>query len=151
MLADHPDQWEQLARDPALAPQAAEEVLRFEPVAPFTARVMLEDVEFRDVTFPEGTVVMACQWTANRESEGDERPDCFDITAARSSAKSLTFGAGPHFCLGPSRCGGQEGSRPGPNCRKALDGEPRYGTITGPTAGVLADSLQPDPPPVVSC
>ena len=75
-------------------------MLRFEPVAPFTARVMLEDVEFRDVTFPQGTVVMACQWTANRESEGDADPASFDIRAERGAAKSLTFGAGPHFCMG---------------------------------------------------
>ena len=135
MFADHPDQWELLARDPALAPQAAEEVLRFEPVAPFTARVMLEDVEFRDVTFPQGTVVMACQWTANRESEGDADPASFDIASPRGAAKSLTFGAGPHFCLGANlaRAELQEGlaflapRMPG----LALDGEPVYDTITG--------------------
>jgi cytochrome P450 len=135
MFADHPGQWKLLADDPALAPQAAEEVLRFEPVAPFTARVMLEDVEFRDVTFPQGTVVMACQWTANRESEGDEDPDKFDITAPRGSAKSLTFGAGPHFCMGANlaRAELQEGlaflapRMPG----LALDGEVVYDTITG--------------------
>ncbi len=135
MFADHPDQWELLARNPSIAPQAAEEVLRFEPVAPFTARVMLEDVEFRDVTFPQGTVVMACQWTANRESEGDEDPTSFDITSPRGAAKSLTFGAGPHFCLGANlaRAELQEGlaflapRMPG----LALDGEPVYDTITG--------------------
>jgi cytochrome P450 len=135
MFADHPDQWELLARDPSLAPQAAEEVLRCEPVAPFTARVMLEDVEFRDVTFPQGTVVMACQWTANRESEGDADPEDFDIRAERGAAKSLTFGAGPHFCLGMNlaRAELQEGlaflapRMPG----LALDGEPVYDTITG--------------------
>jgi cytochrome P450 len=135
MFAGHADQWERLGRDPLLAPQAAEEVLRFEPVAPFTARVMLEDVEFRDVTFPQGTVVMACQWTANRESEGDADPQQFDIFAARGTAKSLTFGAGPHFCLGSNlaRAELQEGlaflapRMPG----LALDGEPVFETITG--------------------
>ena len=135
MFADHPDQWELLARDPSLAPQAAEEVLRYEPVAPFTARVMLEDVEFRDVMFPKGTVVIACQWTANRESEGDADPTSFDITAPRGAAKSLTFGAGPHFCLGMNlaRAELQEGlaflapRMPG----LTLDGEPVYDTITG--------------------
>jgi cytochrome P450 len=109
MFADHPAQWEQLAQDPSLAPQAAEEVLRFEPVAPFTARVMLEDVEFREVTFPQGTVVMACQWTANRESEGDADPTSFDILSPRGSAKSLTFGAGAHFCLGANLARGAAG------------------------------------------
>jgi cytochrome P450 len=97
--------------------------------------VMLEDVEFRDVTFPKGTVVMACQWTANREAEGDAKPESFDITAQRGAAKSLTFGAGPHFCLGSNlaRAELQEGlaflapRMPG----LALDGEPVYETVTG--------------------
>jgi cytochrome P450 len=135
MFADHPGQWERLAREPELAPRAAEEVLRFEPVAPFTARVLLEDVEFRDVEFPQGTVVIACQWTANRESEGDVDPKDFDILADRGAARSLTFGAGPHFCLGMNlaRAELQEGlaflapRMPG----LALGGEPVYDTITG--------------------
>ena len=135
LFAGHPEQWALLAADPSLAPQAAEEVLRFEPVAPFTARVLLEDVEFRGVTFPRDTVVIACSWSANREAEGDDDPDSFDITAPRGAAKSLTFGAGPHFCLGANlaRAELQEGfaflatRMPG----LALDGEPVYDTITG--------------------
>ena len=135
LLADHPDQWRMLGEDASLAPAAAEEALRFEPVAPFTSRVLQETVEFRDIEFPAGSVVFASAWNANRESEGDEHPERFDITAARSSAKSLTFGAGAHFCLGSNlaRAELQEGltflaaNMPG----LALDGEPRYGTITG--------------------
>ena len=37
---------------PALAEQAVEEALRYEPITPFTARIVTEDVTFRDVTFP---------------------------------------------------------------------------------------------------
>ena len=135
MLARHPDQWELLQDDPSLASAAAEEVLRFEPVAPFTSRVVVEPVEFRDVEFPAGSVIIASAWNANRESTGDDRPEEFDITAPRGAAKSLTFGAGPHFCLGSNlaRAELQEGlaflaqRMPG----LELDGEPRYGTITG--------------------
>jgi cytochrome P450 len=135
LLADHPDQWRMLGEDPSLAPAAAEETLRFEPVAPFTSRVLHETVEFRDIEFPAGSVVFASAWNANRESEGDDRPERFDITATRGSAKSLTFGAGAHFCLGSNlaRAELQEGltflaaNMP----ELALDGEPRYGTITG--------------------
>ena len=54
LFAEHPDQWELLAERPELAPAAVEEVLRFEPITPFTARIMLEDVEYRGVTFPRG-------------------------------------------------------------------------------------------------
>jgi cytochrome P450 len=135
LFAGHPGQWEALGADPALAPQAAEEVLRFEPVAPFTTRVMLEDVEFREVMFPAGTVVFASAWNANREAEGDSAPERFDITAQRGAAKSLTFGAGAHFCLGANlaRAELQEGlAFLAPRMRGLeLDGEPVYDTITG--------------------
>jgi cytochrome P450 len=131
LFAGHPEQWEKLGDDPSLAPRAAEEILRFEPVAPFTARILLEEVVFRDVTFPEGTVVFASAWNANREAEGDAEPERFDITADRGTAKSLTFGAGPHFCLGANlaRAELQEGlAFLAPRLRGL---EPRYGTITG--------------------
>ena len=76
-----------------------EEVLRFEPITPFTARLLHEEVEYRDVTFPAGTVVMVCAFTGNRDGvDGDA--DGFDITADRGDAKPLTFGAGIHYCLG---------------------------------------------------
>jgi cytochrome P450 len=135
LFASHPEQWAALGADDSLAPQAAEEVLRFEPVAPFTSRVLLEDVEFRDVAFPAGTVVFASAWNANREAEGDSDPERFDITTERGTAKSLTFGAGAHFCLGANlaRAELQEGLAflaPRMN-RLALDGEPVYDTITG--------------------
>jgi cytochrome P450 len=96
LFAEHPGQWELLAGNPQLVPQAVQEVLRFEPVTPFTARVCLEQVEHRGVIFPAGTIVAVCAERANREGEDGER---FDITAARD-ARLLTFGAGTHYCLG---------------------------------------------------
>jgi cytochrome P450 len=135
LFADHRDQWRALGEDPSLAPAAAEEILRFEPVAPFTSRVLLEDVEFRDVEFPAGSVVFASAWNANRESTGDEHPESFDITAARGSARSLTFGAGPHFCLGMNlaRAELQEGVAFLAQRMTGLElaGEPVFGSITG--------------------
>src|SRR5207302_4304375 len=55
LLAEHPDQWSLLAEDESLAEAAVEEALRYEPITPFTARLTTEDVEWRDVTFPEGS------------------------------------------------------------------------------------------------
>jgi cytochrome P450 len=96
LFAAHPGQWELLAGDPALAARAVEEVLRAEPITPFTARICTEQVEHRGVTFPTGTIVAVCAERANREQERGEE---FDITAVRDG-RLLTFGAGAHFCLG---------------------------------------------------
>ncbi len=96
LFAGHPAQWALLAAEPALAPRAVDEVLRFEPVTPFTARICLEQLEHRDVVFPAGTIVAVCAERANREGEGGES---FDITAPRGT-RLLTFGAGTHYCLG---------------------------------------------------
>jgi cytochrome P450 len=96
LFAGHPAQWALLAGDPALVPRAVDEVLRFEPVTPFTARICLEQVEHRDVIFPAGTIVAVCAERANREGGAGEE---FDITATRD-ARLLTFGAGTHYCLG---------------------------------------------------
>ncbi|HEY2570604.1 MAG TPA: cytochrome P450 [Solirubrobacteraceae bacterium] len=104
LLAEHHDQWELLAEDPSLAERAVEEALRYEPITPFTARILTEEVVYRDVTFPEGTVVMVCAFTGNRdlphEEAGPRGADSFDITADRGRARPLTFGAGVHYCLG---------------------------------------------------
>jgi len=101
LFALHPDQWKLLGRSLDLGPQAVsravQEVLRFEPITPFTARICRSDIEYRDVLFPAGTIVAICTERANREdiSAGEE----FDITAERDP-RLLTFGAGVHFCLG---------------------------------------------------
>ncbi len=104
LLAEHPDQWRSLVADPTLAPAAAEEALRFEPITPFTARMTSEELTYRDVTFPEGTIVMVCAFTGNRDLPAGEQgaggPDRFDITAERGRARALTFGAGVHYCVG---------------------------------------------------
>jgi len=96
LFAGHPAQWALLASDPGLAPRAVDEVLRFEPVTPFTARICLEQVEHRGAIFPAGTIVAVCAERANREADAGEE---FDIGAARD-ARLLTFGAGTHYCLG---------------------------------------------------
>ncbi len=134
LFAAHPDQWELLASQPELAPDAVEEVLRFEPITPFTARLLHEEVEYRDVTFPEGTVVMVCALSGNRDGvDGD--PYAFDITAERGPKKPLTFGAGIHYCLGANlaRAELQEALAflPGRMPGLALDGEAELGSLHG--------------------
>jgi cytochrome P450 len=146
LLAEHPQQWELLAQDPSLADSAVEEALRYEPITPFTARITTEDVVFRDVTFPEGTIVIVCAFTGNRDLDGEDagdgagedgagRPDAFDITAERGRARPLTFGAGVHYCLGANlaRAELQEGLAFLSQRLHGLelDGEPVYESVSG--------------------
>lgn len=101
LLAADPEQWQALRADPlGMAPRAASEALRFEPITPFTARLLTEDVEYRGVTFPAGTPVMVCSFTGNRDPEVFTNPEEFDITVDREKARILTFGAGIHYCVG---------------------------------------------------
>ena len=131
LFAGHPGQWALLAGDPGLVPRAVHEVLRFEPVTPFTARICLEQVTCRDVIFPAGTIVAVCAERANRQGADGES---FDITAPRGT-RLLTFGAGTHYCPGANlaRAELEEAlaflapRTPG----LALDGPPQLGGIEG--------------------
>jgi cytochrome P450 len=160
LLAEHPDQWQALVDDPSLAGAAVEEALRFEPITPFTARITVEDVEYRGVTFPKDTIVMVCAFTGNRDlpaapgagggagddagasgggesggDAGDPGGWRFDIAAERPRARVLTFGAGVHYCLGANlaRLELEEGLRFLAERMPglALDGEPEYESILG--------------------
>jgi cytochrome P450 len=139
LLAQHPEQWQLLVDDPDLAEAAVDEALRFEPITPFTARMTTEDVEFRDVSFPSGTIVMVCTFTGNRDlaedARGPDGTDSFDITAVRGRARELTFGAGVHYCVGANlaRLELREAlSFLAQRVRRLeLDGDPVFESITG--------------------
>ncbi|CRZ13220.1 cytochrome P450 [Mycolicibacterium neworleansense] len=99
VLAEHPDQRRQLVENPALIPQAIEELLRFEPPAPHVARYVTRDVEFYGQTVPEGSVMMMLIGAAVRDSR-QFPPDgeVFDIH--REQRQHLAFSVGTHYCLG---------------------------------------------------
>ena len=136
LFAEQPSQWELLASRPAeLASQAANEVLRYEPITPFTARLVQQELEYRDVSFPEGTLLFACAATANRDGEAFVNPDVFDISIDRGRTPVLTFGFGDHFCLG-AQLARMEITESlaflAPRMRALrIDGEPRFGSIKG--------------------
>jgi len=101
VFTDHPEQWKLLAEQPDLAPRAVEECLRFLGAVRGTARFASEDIEYRDVVFPAGTLVAISLAMANQDPEVTDDPKSFDITRQTSSPQ-MTLGSGIHHCLGAS-------------------------------------------------
>jgi hypothetical protein len=98
-FAAHPDQWRLLGKRPELATQAVEEVMRWAPTVPTTFRFALEDVQLNEVHLPAGAFVLVCAQAANRDPRVFPDGSRLDITRRREAAH-LTFGGGPHYCLG---------------------------------------------------
>lgn len=102
VYTEHPEQWRALADDPGLAPRAVEESLRFLGAVRGTARIASEDIEYRDVVFPAGTLVAVSLASANFDPDvvpGD--PEVFESTR-QMAVPQMTLGAGIHHCLGAS-------------------------------------------------
>lgn len=102
LLAEHPDQWAALRADPeGRARPAVDEVLRFAPVTPFTARTLHEPLELRGVRFEPEAILLVCAQAANRDPlVAGPDPQRFDLAVERPALRALTFGAGVHYCLG---------------------------------------------------
>jgi cytochrome P450 len=98
-LLDHPEALERVRQDRALIPQTVNEVLRFNfGGIGGTQRFALEDFEFKGRKFRKGQLVMLSMGGASHDPEIYEDPDRFDID--RNPDNLLTFGLGPHYCLG---------------------------------------------------
>ena len=99
VLAEHPDQRRELVENPALIPQAIEELLRYEPPAPHMSRYVTRNVTLYDQTVPEGSVMMMLLGAACRD-ERQFGPDASKFDIHREVRPHLTFSVGTHFCLG---------------------------------------------------
>jgi cytochrome P450 len=100
VLSDNPDARRELVADPSLIPNAIEETLRYEPSSTQIARWTARDVEIHGQTVPAGSAFLCLAGSANRDERVFEDPDRYDIH--RRIGHHLTFGYGPHFCLGAS-------------------------------------------------
>jgi cytochrome P450 len=99
-LLTRPDLWQKLVADPALVPDAVEELSRIIPIsasAGFT-RIATEDVELGGQTIRAGDAVVAELGMANRDPEVFDHPE--EIDFHRGSVPHVTFGHGVHHCLG---------------------------------------------------
>ena len=100
LFAEHPEQWKLLAERPELAGKAVEETMRFFGAVRSTGRFASEDIEYKGVLFPKGTLVVPSLVLANRDSAVFNEPNTFDITREPAGQPQMTFGAGIHYCLG---------------------------------------------------
>jgi cytochrome P450 len=101
-LADHPDAWERVYAEPEYAASVIEEVLRLDSTAPGPVRKACPAFTYQDRDFPEGEVSVLSIWSANRDESfwGD---DAQQFDPDRDNAgQHLSFGHGPHYCLGAS-------------------------------------------------
>ena len=98
LFAEHPDQWALLAERDELAPRAVEEVMRVQGAVAVAPRVVVEDFELDGYRLGAGALLSLSTVSANHDPAVYEAPHSFDITAEREP--QLTFGGGPHFCLG---------------------------------------------------
>lgn len=84
--------------DPEDIASAVDEGLRLDAPIPFVARVATEDVTLSGTVVPSGERVLAIIAAANRDPDFVADPDRFLLGRQRNQA--LSFGGGPHFCLG---------------------------------------------------
>ncbi|MDQ3335469.1 MAG: cytochrome P450 [Myxococcota bacterium] len=97
-LLRHPAELARLRANPTLIENAIEELLRFDSPVQFAPRVALERTEVDGVTLEKEIPIMLALGAANRDPRRYERAEELDVT--RADPKPLSFGGGPHFCVG---------------------------------------------------
>jgi cytochrome P450 len=100
-LLTHPDQLELVRSGQASWEDVIEETLRVQaPLANLPLRYAAEDIEMDGgVTIPKGDAILVNFAAIGRDPDlHPENPDEFDVT--REDKTHLTFGRGPHYCLG---------------------------------------------------
>jgi cytochrome P450 len=97
LLLNHPREHERLQAQPTLLRSVIEESLRMEPPITLIPRIPLEDITVRGKTISAGEIIQLSIAAANRDPAKFPNPDRFD--AARNP-RALSFGYGPHGCLG---------------------------------------------------
>ena len=97
-LLRHPEQLARVQADPALVPNAVEELLRYDSPVQRTARITTEEVDLAGHHITKGAMVVVALGAANRDPAQFADPDRLDVT--RRDVRHISFGFGIHFCLG---------------------------------------------------
>jgi cytochrome P450 len=97
-LLDHPDQLDLLRHRPELIGSAVDEMLRYDGPVKLVGRTALTEQVVAGQRIQPGQPLLLHLGAANRDPAQFTAPDTFDITRAQGG--NLSFGGGPHFCLG---------------------------------------------------
>jgi cholest-4-en-3-one 26-monooxygenase len=98
LLCEHPAERARVQSDLTMLPTAIDEMLRYHPPVLHFRRTAMRDVELRGQTIRDGDKVVVWYVSANRDEEVFPDADRFDV--GRTPNDHLSFGFGPHFCLG---------------------------------------------------
>jgi cytochrome P450 len=99
-LLTHRAQWQRLCAEPELLPNAVRELLRHDTPVQWSGRRVMADFTLHGQRLKRGDLVLALIGAANRDPERHEAPEQLDV--ARANPGALSFGTGPHVCLGAS-------------------------------------------------
>lgn len=98
-LAQHPEQLRKLQDDPALIPNAVEEIVRHQSPTAGIWRRVTSDTELGGVALPAGATLMIRYASANRDERVFDDGEQVDV-CRHNAGDNLAFGQGVHFCLG---------------------------------------------------
>ncbi|GAB5019074.1 cytochrome P450 [Mycobacterium avium subsp. hominissuis] len=96
-LATHPEDRARIVAEPELIPKAVEEILRVYPIVQ-TARKATQDMNFHGCPVKAGDMAAFPLAFAGRDE--DAYPDARKVDLDRGVTRHLSFGGGPHRCLG---------------------------------------------------
>jgi cytochrome P450 len=97
-LLTHPDQLDEVVKNPELRASAIEEALRWETPLLMIPRRSVRNARLGGVNVPAGRDLNVFIGSANRDERHYAEPDRFDIH--RAPEPHMSFGSGPHMCLG---------------------------------------------------
>lgn len=103
LLIEHPEQFQLLIENPALIPDAIEEILRVNAPIVMFQRTAMQDIDLGGASVKQGDKLVLMYQSASHDESFFEQPEVFDIT--RSQREDVrnhhrAFGIGEHFCLG---------------------------------------------------
>lgn len=95
-------QADDLRTRPELVPSAVAETIRLQPSIPAMPRTVVAPITVAGEEISAGSMVFLCTAAANREPSVWKNADRFEPSRFTdpSTPRLLTFGAGPHYCLG---------------------------------------------------